>query len=201
MHGSLPNARWTRGGHQKARRGRVRGRFVCPRSPISFPYLNREWVDRAAFGCLGRAAGMAFSLIFLSARTCSDCRTVCSSQCDQKTDLMEETRQYIYTSTRTRGGRMGRPAEDALFNLSRRLKEEQMYSEIEESRPAGIILLDIKSLVHKIRQHRDSRFGMLLDARKIWKRICWRKRARARHRQGRSKIDGAIFYRCVETKP
>jgi hypothetical protein len=26
------------------------------------------------------------------------CRTVCSSQCDQKTDLMEETRQYIYTS-------------------------------------------------------------------------------------------------------
>jgi hypothetical protein len=27
------------------------------------------------------------------------CRTVCSSQCNQKTDLMEETRQYIYTST------------------------------------------------------------------------------------------------------
>jgi hypothetical protein len=27
------------------------------------------------------------------------CRTACSSQCDQKTDLMEETRQYIYTST------------------------------------------------------------------------------------------------------
>jgi hypothetical protein len=26
-------------------------------------------------------------------------RTACSSQCDQKTDLMEETRQYIYTST------------------------------------------------------------------------------------------------------
>jgi hypothetical protein len=27
------------------------------------------------------------------------CRTACSSQCDQKTDLMEEIRQYIYTST------------------------------------------------------------------------------------------------------
>jgi hypothetical protein len=27
------------------------------------------------------------------------CRTACSSQCGQKTDLMEETRQYIYTST------------------------------------------------------------------------------------------------------
>jgi hypothetical protein len=27
------------------------------------------------------------------------CRTTCSSQCDQKTDLMEETRKYIYTST------------------------------------------------------------------------------------------------------
>jgi hypothetical protein len=26
-------------------------------------------------------------------------RTACSSQCDQKTDLMKETRQYIYTST------------------------------------------------------------------------------------------------------
>jgi hypothetical protein len=25
-------------------------------------------------------------------------RTICSSQCDQKTDLMEDTRQYIYTS-------------------------------------------------------------------------------------------------------
>jgi hypothetical protein len=28
-----------------------------------------------------------------------NCRTTCSSQCNQKTDLMEETRQYIYTPT------------------------------------------------------------------------------------------------------
>ena len=27
------------------------------------------------------------------------CRSACSSQCNQKTDLMEETRQYIYKST------------------------------------------------------------------------------------------------------
>jgi preprotein translocase subunit SecG len=27
------------------------------------------------------------------------CKTACSSQCDQKTDLMKETRQCIYTST------------------------------------------------------------------------------------------------------
>jgi hypothetical protein len=29
---------------------------------------------------------------------CGDCRTACSSQCGQKTDLIEETRQYIYIS-------------------------------------------------------------------------------------------------------
>jgi hypothetical protein len=37
------------------------------------------------------------------------CRTACSSQCDQKTDLMEETRQYIYTSTSPMGKKHSDP--------------------------------------------------------------------------------------------
>jgi hypothetical protein len=55
--------------------------------------MDRKWATIFLF-YIAPAGSLTQDLLALI-----PCRTACSSQCDQKTDLMEETRQYIYTST------------------------------------------------------------------------------------------------------
>jgi hypothetical protein len=78
--------------------------FIFQHSPSRVASLglniDRKWAAISLFN-IASAGSWTQDLLALI-----PCKTACSSQCDQKTDLMEETRQYIYTSTGCMGWEM-----------------------------------------------------------------------------------------------